>query len=260
MLQRSTQEQPIIALRSNWLTVDKHKLRADVLEDPKSKKVTTSAEELSAYLLLGRHSILQGIEKLYHQYPGASRQSIWTAQLGTEAQTEGRDSKVFTEPGYANGGINTSIDEIQPDFHDHWKAVLNAGFLPEVRRTDGRADGGSWLLLRKPLLTDVLKYWFGHEDDLRGIAAAILNKDKELEKANLLEYRLRGEEAVDTARSELRPREQVALLLSMAAIKATLGNLGGSKKEIDDALDYARNDASIEDRAVRAIENSAFGV
>lgn len=258
-------EHPSVSLRSNRLLVNDKALRADVLKDTGSEKIAVSPSELERVLLLGRISLLQGIEDFYDDQVknlGSMivRPSIWTAQLGTTAQTGGRDSKVFTEKGYANGGVIQSPDEIQPRFHGYWSAVREAGFLPEVRRTSGKQDGGSWLLLRKPSLGEVLHHWFNYPSQALDSAVEIIanEEDKGIERRNLRMYRTLGEEAVDRAPDTARSRQQIGLILSMAAIKSALGDKDGYEDEVDDALIYANNDLSIDAGTVRAIENSTF--
>jgi hypothetical protein len=258
-------ENTSVALQSNWLTVDNNTLRADVLKNSKSEKQTVSAPELETILLLGRHSILQGIEEFYEQTVAKNRgldivrPSIWTVQLGTTAQTDGVHSGVFTERGYANGGINKAINEIKPKFHTHWGAVIEAGFLPEVRRTSTGRDGGAWLLFRKPELNELLHYWFGYEKNfINGAVDAILDKDKAVQKSYLHSYRTIVEGVVDEEPNAGRSRAQIGLILSMAAIKSAIGDKEGYEQEASDALTYAHNDVSIDMSTVRAIENATF--
>lgn len=265
MISPSIGKDPSIKVTSNWLTVDKNTLRADVLPDPQSEKLTVSAEDLRTTLLISRSIISQGIEEFFARQIAQNpdvvvmRPSIWTTHLGTPTQTEGRAGQVFTAQGYENEGSITSMDEIQPQFHGHWNAVKEAGFLPEVRRASGKRDGGSWLLLRKPTLSQVLHNWFDHpEGQLKSAIETIKDEDKEAERRKLLQHRILGEGAVDQAANALRSKNQVALLLSMAAIKSAIGNRQGSKEEADDALEYASNDPSVDESAVRAIENSMF--
>jgi len=262
---KSANENPDIALRSNWVTVDNRMLRADVLKDTSSEKLAVSSDELLNILVLGRLTILQAVEELYAQTvlknPGTmvTRPSIWTAQLGTTAQTEGRNSKVLTEEGYVNGGVTTTLEEIQPGFRPHWHAIRHAGFVPEVRQASGKRDGGAWLLLRKPSLDDVLRQWFGEN---KGVTASVVerikDKDKAEERKNLLDYRTIGERRVDQGPDHRRSRAQIGLIISMAAIKSALGDRTGFEEEIGDALTYADNDPSVDVGAVRAIENSVY--
>lgn len=267
MPERSIPENPTVSLRSNFLTVDDNTLRANVLRNSRSEKLTVSQRQLDRILLLGRHSILQGIEEFYEQQvernPDAKivRPSIFTAQLGTPAQTDGQASKVFTEQGYANGGVINSIQEIQQPFRGHWQSVRYVGFLPEVRRTSGSKDGGSWLLLRKPSLNDVLQHWLDQGwgvAHMNSLVERLQDKDKAKERYNLREYRMSREHIVDEASDHLRSREQISLILLMAAIKLGLGDKDGYYEEVDDALMYADNDPDIDERIVRAIENSTF--
>jgi len=265
MTERAFTENSTVSLRSNWLSVDGYALRANVLKDSRSEKTDVSPEQVTSMLLLGRQSILQGIEEFYDvqiiKNPSLTivRPSIWTAQLGTTLQTDGRNSQVFTERGYANGGVNTSVDEIRPQFHDHWNAVKEAGFLPEVRRGSGGPNGGSWLLLRKPSLPEVLTHWFDEPADaLTAAIDAISHDDKETERKRLRLYRMVREEAVDRTLDTVRPKEQVRLNLAMTAIKSALGDTAGYEDELEDALIYAHNNELISASTVRAIENSAF--
>jgi hypothetical protein len=259
-------EHPSVGLRSNRLLVNDKALRADVLKDARSEKIAVSPSELERVLLLGRVSLLQGIEDFYENQviknPSLTivRPSVWTAQLGTTAQTDGRDSKVFTEKGYANGGVIQLFDEIQPRFHGYWTAITNTGFLPEVRRTSGKQDGGSWLLLRKPSLGEVLHHWFNYPPEVLDEAIEVIanKEDVGLERRNLRWYRILREKGVDRAPDTARSRQQIGLLLSMAAIKSALGDKDGYEDEVDDALTYANNDPSIDVGTVRAIENSIF--
>ncbi|MFZ2836376.1 MAG: hypothetical protein WAZ21_03575 [Candidatus Saccharimonadales bacterium] len=259
-------EHPSVVLQSNRLLVNGKALRADVLRGTKSEKIAVSPSELERVLILGRLSLLQGIEDFYddqvNKNPGSTiaRPSIWTVQLGTTAQTAGRDSKVFTEKGYANGGVIQLFDEIQPRFHSYWTAITNTGFLPEVRRSSGKQDAGSWLLLRKPSLSEVLHHWFTYPPEALDAAIEVVanKEDAGLERRNLRMYRTLGERAVDRAPDTVRSRRQIGLILSMAAIKSALGDKDGYEDEVDDALTYAHNDSSIDAGTVRAIENSTF--
>ena len=149
-----------VTVRSNFLRVNRRELWADVLEQPaKSNKEPVDAARLGQILKVGRVIILAGIEEFYTDMQAQTesriqRPSIWTAHLGSLAQTEGRDSQVFTQAGYDNGGVIRSIDEIQEKFHPYWAEVEAAGFIPEVRRTLRKSggsyekDSGAWLLLR----------------------------------------------------------------------------------------------------------------
>lgn len=192
-----TNEHLDIRLQSNILTVNGNTLRAAPLMNSRSEKLTVSSEKLTTILLLGRRSILQGIEDFYEQQARKhtrafiTRPSVWTVQLGTTRQTDGRNSKVFTEQGYENGGILSSIDEIKPKFHPYWNAVREAGFLPEVRRASTARDGGAWILLRRPLLPDVLHHWFGYDKDaISNAVKMISDEDKEAEQRKLTIQRL----------------------------------------------------------------------
>lgn len=265
MTERAITEISTISLYSNQLIVDGISLRADVLRESRNESTNVSAEQLTSILLLGRNAILEGIETFYEAQTIKNarltivRPSIWTAKLGTTAQTDGQNSKVFTERGYANGGINKSIDEIQPRFHEHWNAIKEAGFLPEVRRTSIGQSGGAWLLLRKPTLPEVLTHWFDEPADaLPAAIDAISHDDKETERKRLRLYRMVREEAVDRTLDTVRPKEQVRLNLAMTAIKSALGDTAGYEDELEDALIYAHNNELISASTVRAIENSAF--
>jgi len=258
----SGQEFPQISLRSNWLTVDRNTLRADVLKDSRNERTTISAEELEAILLLGRTSILNGIEDFYDEQRAKTpdltvvRPSIWTAQLGNTRQTEGVNSKVFTKQGYDNGGVLTSFREVRENFHGYWDAVEQAGFLPEVRRTSGGRDGGSWLLLRKPSLTQVMQHWFDIPGDR--IIEYIASRNATEQVGVLATLQTLTERDIDRLPDAMRSRRQILHILSTAAIKSTLGDIEGYEIEVDNALTYAAGDGNIDDSTIRAIENSTF--
>lgn len=92
------------------------------LRDQGLNKLTVSSNELERVILLGRRPILQGIEEFYEKQAlknpdlSVTRPSIWTTQFGTTVQTDGKNSKIFTEKGYANGGIITSKEEAGHSF------------------------------------------------------------------------------------------------------------------------------------------------
>jgi hypothetical protein len=256
-------ENTVISLKSNWLVVNGQNLHADTY----SEKLSISDENLSRILILGRRVILDGIES---QFVGDVRPSIWTAQFGTAATSEGKGNKVFTEAGNNNGGVITEQHELNDRYHPYWDAVLGAGFLPEVRRTSGKEKGGAWLLLRKPTLLEVGKKWLGWSETIAGTEirqnATIRQKEGILsdpERRDALRvYRTVGEASIDRlpdyAGMYIRSRQQIGLLLGAAAMRYDLRDTDGYSYEIDDALEYADNDPSIDDGTIRAIENSTY--
>ncbi len=147
-------------IHQNIFTDDGRTLWADVLKPPFRNYSTrfekVSPDQLESILKVGRVGIHNAIEAFYlEQYTKLTpkgytvvRPSIWVAQLGGPKQTDGRDSKVYTEKGYKNGGIHYDKDEQQEAFWPHWEAVEHAGFTPHVRSTYGGAAAGAWLLLR----------------------------------------------------------------------------------------------------------------
>lgn len=261
-----------ITLRSNFLTVNGNELRADVLKNSASERTTISPDELYRILILGRISILDGIESFYEQMiarnPGLTivRPPVLTAHLGTTTQTEGRSSQVLTEKGYDNGtGIHRGTDELHDRFHEHWLAVKEAGFIPEVRQTSGKKDGGSWLALRKPTLREVTMNWFERyapSEEEYDQLINIVTQDEGIEerKKALTRVRAMGEKAIDLSydQPEHRSNAQITQLLVMAALKETAGDTSGSKEEVEDAATYAYNNASTPDSTVLAIENSQY--
>jgi len=258
-------EESTIDFQSNWLTVDGSLLRADVLRSSRSDRLSVSAEELGRVLLPGRRAILTTIEDFYQTqifaHPDSTivRPSLWTAQLGTTTQTDGKQSKVFTNEGYNNGGIIQTVEEINPSFHEHWNAVKQAGFLPEVRRVSKGQQGGAWLLLRKPSLPDVLKHWLQYDStNLQTAIETLKDDDSEAQLRTIRTFRVMGEIAVDEVSNPERSRHQIGLMLAMAALKSAVGDTTGYNQEIDDAFDYADNDTSIDQASIRALENSTF--
>jgi|GEM_PF-1639699 len=262
---RGIGEQPTVAVRSNWLMVNRRLLRADVLEYPGTDRLAVTPEELERVILLGRDTILHSTEEFYHEQvakkPGytISRPSIWTAQFGTAHQTDGPSRQVFSDAGYANGGINQHAHETQPAFLGYWWAVAEAGFIPEVRRTSTQTYGGAWLTLRKPTVKEVLEHWFYAPEGYIDYAADLAkDDDKDIEKKRLRKIRMIGEKAVEVASPRYYAENQTKLMLSMAAIKLVLGNHDGYRDELTDAIKYVQYSAEIDSSTLRAIENSAF--
>ena len=250
-----------VSFEKGMLLVDGKKLRANTLRGGSSKKLSVHAETLEEILIPNRRPILHDIEA---NFKGNVTPSVWTAQLGTTRQTDGMDNRVFTQLGYQNGGVNTTVDEIQEGFHGHWNAIKSAGFLPEVRRTSGGEDAGSWLLLRKPTLQQVALHWLGWQDTADG--AALINarpetKDEYVE--NLQAYQVMGEKMVDhlsdTIGNVLRPRWQLGVLLGTVALKSNAGYSEYYEEDINDIFEYADTNVAITQPMVRAIENSTFG-
>lgn len=264
---------PIVSLRSNFLQVNGHTLQADILRSAATEKLPVSAERLETILVLGRFSILRGIEEFYTQtklkHPGQAivRPSIFTAQLGTVAQAEGRSSRVFTAEGYANGGIITSSSEIQERFHGHWNAVKSAGFLPEVRRTSGARDGGAWLMLRRPTIPDVLDEWLSYKES--PIATALSDQIKHEDQADpalnmqhIHWYREIGMRTIDTdVRSEdmlTLAHQNIGLELAIGALKLAVHDQQGFVDATEDAMRYAERHPLVDDGVTFAIENAIW--
>lgn len=153
MLRSETSELSIV--NDNILQFGGRSLWADVLQIPEKRAdmyEIVSPSRLHAILSAGRVAIHNTIETFYHQqYERLTpkgytvvRPSIWVAQLGSNEQTDGRDSEVYTAKGYANGGVHFDKDEQHEVFWPHWDAVTRAGFTPHVRG----ANSGAWLMLR----------------------------------------------------------------------------------------------------------------
>lgn len=264
---------PIVSLRSNFLQVDGRTLQADILRRVTSEKLSVSAERLEMILILGRFSILRGIEEFYtdikSRYPKQAvvRPSIFTAQLGTTAQAESRNSRVFTAEGYANGGNITSPSEIQEQFHGHWNAVKSAGFLPEVRRMSGARDGGPWLILRRPTIPDVLDEWLDYKES--PVAAALSNQikhedqtDPALNTQHIRWYREIGMRTIDTDVSPedmlTRARQNIGLELAIGALKLIVNDQEGFVDSAEDAMTYAERHPLVDDGVTFAIENAIW--
>jgi len=260
----SSNEQPVIALQYERLAVNGHTLRANVFRNNGSDALALSPEDLESVLVPARRPMLRVIEEYYERNqqnnPGLHivRPSIWTTQLSTTKQSEGQPNRVFTEAGYRNGGVHTLRDELQPDFHGYWEAVRNAGFMPEVRLDATKPYAGPWLLLRKPTLDEVALHWFDFPSDAAASVAQIKDDDKRLEAHNLRQQHLSGEAIVDRAPDERRSRLEVGLILSMAAIKMTMGDQAAYDRDIDDAFDFLDTDQTIDISATRAVENATF--
>ena len=257
-------ENPSVTLQSNRLKVNGAFLRADVLKHSMADKIPVSPDELTGLLIPERRPLLRAIEQMYVDTTRSNpdsrvvRPSIWTAQLANTTQTDGKDSQVFTEKGYSNGGVNRIRDEIQPRFLGHWDAITEAGFMPEVRRSSTKEDAGAWLLLRKPTLDEVALHWFDFPSDTETNVELIRDDDIRLEAYKLWHHHLDGEAIVDQVPNEHRSRLKIGLILSTAAIKSALGDSAGYDRDIDDAFDFLDRDPTIPIRATRAVENATF--
>ncbi len=141
-----------ISVVTGGLRVGNRSLRADVLPR-KDGFEHVDPEALEGVLLMGRRAIVSALDEIYAQskarHPDLTvvRGSIWTAQLGNAGETDGRNSRVYSQAGYDNGGIHYSKYEQKPAFWDYWEAIEHAGFYPEVRGASG-SNGGAWLCLR----------------------------------------------------------------------------------------------------------------
>lgn len=259
---------PEIHLHQNWLRVNDQSLWADVLKQGRDDKLEISATELERVLKLGRQAIVAGIEEIYsltkikNPTLTVERPSVFTAQLGMPRQSDGSNSRVFTQKGYANGGNILERDEIQDKFHPHWDAVIKAGFVPEVRRTSGVRDGGAWLLLRKPTFDDVLRHWLNYEEPVENSVIQQQAAEGRLNIAAIRAYRENGERAIETytptydiARHD---RQQIGLILAVGALKLSVDNWYGYRDEVEDALTYAENRKHINPSVALAIENAAY--
>jgi hypothetical protein len=243
-------ENPQISFRSsNWLTVNKRTLRADVLEfPPEDKKQPISAEQLERVIRMGRQAILPKVPE------GGC---VWVAQLGTTPQTDPEDGAVFTRAGHENGGVITDAKELQERFHPHWNSIHSAGFMPEIRRISGKADGGAWLSLRRPTIPDVLRHWLKYNESEEGrTIRKRIEEDPTQSSHELAAYKQEGEQYIDAHPDQSRSRQQIGLILAVSAIKRTIQDFEGYETETDDALMYADNDPDIDESTIFAIENS----
>lgn len=147
-------------VNDNYLRYEGKTLWADVLPIPyggaqKDQYLPISPRELETILRVGHTMVEHAIEDFYHeQYacrflkgftaPTRPRPSIWVAQLGSNSQTDTAASKVYSEAGYANGGVHWKVEEQKPEFEQHWIAVERAGFHTHVRGS----NDGAFLMLR----------------------------------------------------------------------------------------------------------------
>lgn len=263
---------PTIDVRANWLHVNSHTLRADILPSNKALGLEVDPEELRAIIDLGRYAILDGIEAFYKRTkqanPGSTvvHPSIWTAQLGTSEQTDGVKTRVFTPKGYENGGVIEARDELQEPFRAFWDAVLAEGFLPEVRRTSGALLGGAWLALRRPTLAQVSEYWLDDPnvmplldpDNLKPTAEGLREFQEYSELLiDMRDGTLQSVNASAQERASTRSRLQISALLASAAYKHTtlLGEYG---EDMEDAVTYATYTDNLAPGTVLAIEQAVF--
>lgn len=266
-------KQPLrVQLRQNWLTVNRRALCAEALGDKPNKTVVT-AEQLAHVLAIGRVAILNGIEDFYDTMradnPGVVRPSIFTVQLGDTLQTDGRHTNVFTEKGYNNGGIIQAVDELQPSIHPYWNAVMDAGFLPEVRRTSGKEHGGSWLMLRKPTLAQVSGDWLGvplylpdetaENQELTALqkeAAVDMYREGVYGKIDEFDDMQKAQSVSGPERAMNRSRLQISSLVGVLAYKQALAYADG---DLDSDIEYAIQYAKAYFPAARlAIENALY--
>ncbi len=252
-----------IFLRENWLELDGRKLESDDPRFHSAEKLSVTPEGLRAILDIGTPEILSGIEAFYKRTVLANpkstvvRPSILTTHVGTAKM----EDLLLTQRGLRNGGNITHRGELTYLATRYWDAVHAMGFQPELRRTSGQRDGGLWLLLRRPTLLQVNSEWLGTSfelpevdlnDDMRRVLGAY--SDRLAEIADTVD-----DEAVYWAepverRQFLRSRLQIGRILAISALKISLHS-GEPEDDIEEALDYARNDPTISDDIERAIRN-----
>ncbi|MDB5176722.1 MAG: hypothetical protein JWN75_390 [Candidatus Saccharibacteria bacterium] len=258
------------SLDSNFLTENDKLLRADVLFSAERKTKKIPAEELAGVLINGRRVILPSIEEFYEktklQKPGytVTRPTILTVRLGTTKQYQGRDSEVFTDTGYKNGGNITKIEELRDEFHPYWNAITEAGFVPIVHRMQTlpgpvrlMAQGGAWLGLKKPTVEQVAAQWFGHNENRDMVVA---RATPGLDKDAIRIYEDIGQERVDLLEERGHSDLRMGLNLAVAALKRSMGNMESFTLDVEDTLTQAKNDKFRRDAAVRAIENSIYEI
>lgn len=79
----------------------------------------------------------------------------------------------------------------------------------------------------------MLYHWFDYQEGtIESVVRTIADKDKEVQKRNLRLHRILGEEPLIGSRMFRRSREQIGLMLSMAAIKFSIGDDGGYEEEV----------------------------
>lgn len=263
-----------VSVKQNWLTVNRRTLCAEALGD-KPKRTTVNANQLRQVLHIGRGAILEGIEVFYDKMraanPSVDRPSFFALQLGDIGQTDGRQSSVFTEKGYNNGGIIQAVDELKPDIRPYWSAAMDVGFKPEVRRTSGKQDGGSWLLLRKPTLAQVSSDWLGVHFTLPDVTAethqltplqkvAVVDEYRQYLHAQIDEHDdvLKAQSVNPIERTLDRSRLQISSLVGVLAYKQALGYGDGDLNNNNDIEDVLRYAGQFSPPTLCAIENALY--
>lgn len=278
-----------VGLNGNYLSLNNRAMRTNVLRHS-PEKIAVSAQQLDRILAVGRMAILNGIVNF--RFPGATTTpSIWTLHLGTNKQVDPRDSKLFTERGWKNGGVNERLDEIQAPFDPYWGAMKNNGFRPEVRRTFGKGDGGAWMLLRKPTLMQVSLEWYAYSeppelaslgyftpevtDELKniyhpGVSLPLSTKHDILQTvadlqdsyADELDDKAKKMDVSPDLRAEFRSNQQIGALIARVALKRSLDyERDAAEEDLEDVYTYAVNNSRDKvgvSPGVLALENAMF--
>lgn len=252
-----------ISLRENWLELDGRKLKSSDPRFNAPEKLSVTPEGLRAILDIGTPEILPAVEAFYERTRLANpkstvvRPSVFTAHLGTAEM----ENLLLTHRGQHNGGNITERNELSYLATRYWDAVHMMGFQPELRRTSGQCNGGLWILLRRPSLLQVNSEWLGTpfelpevnpDDNARRVLGEYADRLAEIADSvdDVMIYR---DEPVEQ-RQYYRSRLQIGRIIAISALKISL-HTGEPEDDIEDALDYARNDPTIGDDIERAIRN-----
>jgi hypothetical protein len=123
----------------NSLLVDKKPLWADVHPGPESQEVLrVGVEDIQTIIAVGQTALAEALSK----YP-----SLFLVGLRRDEDICYASPSPYTAEGYAKTtGVTIDMAEVDPVFHDYWRAVENNGVNQAIVRAGADA---TWLMLAR---------------------------------------------------------------------------------------------------------------
>lgn len=114
--------------------------------DGLERYVIATSNELYTLLRVGGTAIRYAITELHEHNKelhgdNIARPSILLAQMAVHEQAERAKGLVYTEKGWAKGGVRAERDDLREPFREYWDAAEEAGFYPVVHVLSGEGRG-----------------------------------------------------------------------------------------------------------------------